>query len=123
LFSHLGDPGSNFFGADAAVAAGSGGANLFLIPANLKLAYNLSDNIRIGIHGGGNITYRTIASSINLGPSSSVPGAVWRIFPNAGADAEFSLGKNVALMLRPDWTITPGNPLFSGTEQWLSTSQ
>jgi hypothetical protein len=116
LYSHLGSTGSNFVGTNPeGNASGSAGANLLIIPANMKLAYNITDGLRIGGHGGGNVVYRSDAASLNLGDSSSVPGSVWRIFPNAGADAEFGLGKNVALTLRPDWTFTPGDNFFTGT--------
>jgi len=115
LYSHLGDPTSNFIGTNPTSQMGAGGANLLLLPANLKLGLNLADNFRIAAHGGGNLVYRSMASSMNLGDSALGSDSAWKLFPNVGADAEFGLGNNVALMLRPDWTVTPGDTLFSGT--------
>ena len=115
LYSHLGSPSSNLFGASPTNNQGTAGANLLLIPANLKAAYNVTDQFRVGVHGGGNVVYRSVASVSNLGDSSNLPGSVWRIFPNAGADFELGLGEHTALMLRPDWTFTPGTDIFTGT--------
>lgn len=114
LYSHLGDPGSNIFGSNSATPIGSGGSNLVIIPANLKVGFNLLDNLRIAAHGGGNVLYRSIASSIPLGSSSVGTGSVWNIFPNVGGDLELGMGRNVSLLLRPDWTFTPGASLFTG---------
>jgi hypothetical protein len=115
IFSHLGDPGSNVFGADSDTPVGAGGANAFLIPANLKVGYNVTDRLRLAAHGGGNVVYRSVASSMFLGDSSAQSGSVWRLFPNIGGDVEYALGNNVAIMARPDWTLTPGDALFTGT--------
>ena len=32
-----------------------------------------------------------------------------------GGDVEFGLGRKISLLLRPDFTITPGDSFFSGT--------
>lgn len=115
LYSHLGNPTSNFLGSNPSSTIGTGGANLLIIPANIKIGSNITDFFRVAVHGGGNVVYRSVASSLFMGASSATSNSVWRLFPNAGGDAEFTLGKNVALMLRPDWTLTPGNTLFTGT--------
>lgn len=115
LYSHLGDPTSNIFGNNPDSPIGAGGANLLIIPANLKVGSNLTDYFRLSGHLGGNLIYRSVASSLYMGASSDNAGPTWSIFPNLGADAEVSLGKRTALMFRPDWTITPGNTLFTGT--------
>lgn len=114
IYSHLGSASSNFFGANApaSVAAGS---NFFYIPANLKVGYNIADRWRVAVHGGGNITYRSISDSMFLGDSTVGTTSNWRIYPNVGADFEASFGKNLALTLRPDLTVTPGNEIFTGT--------
>ena len=115
IFSHLGAPGSNILGTNSNSGFG-GSSNFFYIPANLKLGYNFTDAFRLGLHGGGNITYRSVANSLFLGASNSAgTDSTWNIFPNVGADAEFGLGQNVSLMARPDFTITPGNSIFTGT--------
>jgi hypothetical protein len=115
LFSHLGYGTSNFFGTNNQIQAGDPGANIVLIPADLKVGYTFGDNFRLSAHGGGNVLYRSVASSLYLGDSSSVPGSVWRLFPNAGADLEFGMGSQIAVLIRPDVTFTPGNALFAGT--------
>jgi hypothetical protein len=114
IYSHLGSATSNFVGTNPDVSL-SDQANFLLIPANLKLGVALGDNFRVSARGGGNLTYRSIGSSTNFGPSSGTDSSVWRIFPNVGADVEIGFGRNVSLMLRPDYTFTPGDNFFTGT--------
>jgi hypothetical protein len=114
FFSHLGAPGSNFFGSDDN-GLGGGGANMVLIPANLKVGIAPVESVRLSAHGGGNVLYRSVANAINTGTSSVGGEDVWRIYPNVGGELEFALGRNAALTLRPDWTITPGDDFFVGT--------
>ena len=117
FYSHLGSNSSNFFGANANSADfSSGGANLALIPVDLKVGYNVSDRVRVSAHGGGNLTYRSVGSSADFGATTSgTDQEVWRIFPNAGADVEFTVAKDITLTARPDFTITPGNAIYMGT--------
>lgn len=117
IFSHLGTSSANFMGSSSSTsvgAAGNAGSNAYIIPANLKVGYNATDNLRISAHGGGNVIYRSFGNSMNLGSSSTVASSVWRLFPNVGADVDFLLAKNVALTLRPDLTLTPGDAVFAG---------
>jgi hypothetical protein len=113
IYSHLGSPTSNFWGSSATTIQNASG-NMFLIPADVKAGYTFADKYRLSVHGGGNIMYRSVASSLYLGDSSFQSGSVWRLFPNVGADLEIALGRNAALLLRPDVTLTPGNTLFTG---------
>jgi hypothetical protein len=111
VYSHLGDPNSNFFGADSSSRIGQAGSNFLIVPVNLKLGYLFPDsNFRISVRGGGNFTYRSVADAMNLGTATAGPGSRWRMYPNVGADIE--LGQ---LMIRPDLTLTPGNEIFTGT--------
>ncbi len=111
VYSHLGDPNSNFFGSDSNTRAGQAGSNFLMIPVNLKLGYLFPDsNFRLSLRGGGNFTYRSIGDAMDLGPATAGNDARWRIYPNVGADIE--LGH---LMIRPDLTLTPGNEVFTGT--------
>ena len=112
LYSHVGGTGSNFFGSSpTANGSGTGGANVALFPANLKLGYNFTDKFRVSGHGGGNVIYSSVANAITTGDNSRN----WNIYPNAGADVDIGLGKSVALTLRPDWTFTPNVGFFTGT--------
>lgn len=116
VYSHLGAPSSNFFGTSPNSGVSGGGANFFFVPVNLKIGYNMGEKFRLAAHGGGNVTYRSEANSLNLGStSSSGTLSVWRMYPNIGGDIEYSIGRNVALIARPDVTLTPGNSLFVGT--------
>jgi len=81
IYSHFGDPGSNFFGSNSDTSIGAAGANVFIIPADLKVAYNVTDRFRVGAHGGGNVLYRSIGNAFNAGPSSSNSGSVWKFIP------------------------------------------
>ena len=95
----------------------STGSNILLFPVNAKIGYNITDNFRTSIHGGGNVLYRSAANVMNLGASSVNSGSNsnWSMFPNAGVDLEFGMGTNVALLIRPDMTFTPGHDFFTGT--------
>ena len=117
VYSHLGSATSNFFGTSPSSDVNNAGANMLLFPVNLKVGYNLTDSFRISAHGGGNVMYRSVANVMDLGASSFNNGSTstWSMFPNAGGDVEFGLGKSASLLLRPDWTSTPGNDFFTGT--------
>jgi hypothetical protein len=113
LYSHLGNPSSNFFGGDpSGVRGAQGGSNFLIVPVNLKVGYLWPDSeLRVSVRAGGNFTYRSVAESLNFGSATSAgAGSVWRMYPNIGADIE--VGK---LTIRPDLTLTPGDEFFSGT--------
>lgn len=115
IYSHLGAPNANFIGNSDSGNAGAG-ANLFYIPANLKVGVNLGDALRVSAHGGGNVVYRSIENSARLGANQgNNAGNDWTIFPNVGADVELGLGENANILLRPDWTLTEGPDMFTGT--------
>ncbi len=112
IYSHIGNNGANFVGSGDA----SGGANLTQIPLNLKVGYAFSDAFRLSLRGGGNVIYRSAVETVAIGNTlTTVSGSSWNIYPNVGADVEFGLGKNVTLMLRPDFTLTSNNNMFTGT--------
>ncbi|MGZ3688200.1 MAG: hypothetical protein ACXVBW_07860 [Bdellovibrionota bacterium] len=116
LYSHLGDPGGGFFGSTTgSVNAGQGGANLLILPLDLKVGYAVTDWFRASAHGGGNFIYRSVVGSLALGNDQTASSSNWNIYPNVGADFEFALGKNVALGIRPDFTLTPVNDIYTGT--------
>lgn len=108
-FSHLGQASSNWVGTNGNGA--DAGANLVLIPVNLKAAVAPTSWMRAGVHGGGNVLYRSIASSIRIDNTD----LNWRMIPNIGADIDFAFGKSVALSIRPDWTLSSTDSLFSAT--------
>jgi hypothetical protein len=108
-YSHIGAANSNFFGAGDT----GGGSNLVILPMNLKIGHQFNDAFRVSVHGGGNWVYRSNADDLFLGESTRGPGDRWRIYPNVGADFEF--GRKVTLMIRPDFTLTPGDEIFTGT--------
>lgn len=113
IYSHFGAAGADFWGSSTGVDTTSPGANMFLIPADVKIGWNFTDATRLSVHGGGNVTWRTVGNSANFGPSSVNPGSTWRIFPNAGADFDMAVTPNLSVMLRPDWTVTTGPVLFT----------
>jgi len=116
IYSHMGSSSSDFFGSDDGTRR-SPGANLLMIPVDLKIGFAVRDNFRLSARAGGNITYRSIGNSVDWGDSSSELGGSggWRMFPNAGLDLEIGVGKNTSLLIRPDYTITPGTDFFTGT--------
>ena len=114
LYSHNGSSSSNFFGANSNVNS-TDNSNILYIPADLKIGYNLGESFRISAHGGGNVIYRSVAGSVDLGSGSTGDTSLWRIYPNAGGDFEWQVSKSVSLLVRPDVTITPGNDTLSAT--------
>ncbi len=115
VYSHLGSAGGSFWGGSGGDQSTDPGANMLLIPADLKVGWNVLDYLRISAHGGGNLTYRSAGNSAAFGPSSGNTGAVWRIFPNVGGDIDVGITRNISLLLRPDVTLTTGSTLFTGT--------
>lgn len=108
-FSHLGRADGNFVGASGAGA--DAGANLVVIPVNLKLAVAPVKWLRTGVHGGANVLYRSIASAIRIDETD----LNWRLVPNVGADFDFAISKAVALSIRPDWTLSSTQSMYSAT--------
>lgn len=82
---------------------------------DLKVGYHLTDRVRVSVHGGGNVTYRSVASSANFGESSTGSDSNWTLFPNAGADLEIGLTRQISLAARPDITFTTGQEVYMGT--------
>ncbi len=116
IFSHIGSSSADLFGSG--VDSGrTNGANVILVPVNLKLGYNIRDNFRLSARAGGNVTYRSIGNSVAWGDSSQELGAGdgWTMFPNVGLDLELGVGKKTTVLIRPDYMITPGTDVFSGT--------
>jgi hypothetical protein len=114
LYSHIGSLDANFFGNNGSIAE-TEGANLLSVPVELKFGYNLSDSFRLSARGGGNILYRSIAKSMDLGAGSDSSAELWKVYPNAGLDAEFQVSDNVSIMARPDITFTTGKNIFVAT--------
>ena len=111
-FAHMGASGANFFGSNTDVPTG---ANMIIIPADLKLGYNMSDSMRISLHGGANAIYRSAAGAADMGVGSNGQGALWKIYPNVGADFEVQASKHLSFVARPDVTITSGASVLMGT--------
>ncbi|MFL5814158.1 MAG: hypothetical protein ACJ763_11325 [Bdellovibrionia bacterium] len=115
LFSHLGSATSDFWGSSPSSVVNSPGANMLIIPANLKVGVNMGDAVRLSARGGGNVLYRSEGVSMNVGPSTATTSQIWRVYPNVGGDLDIGLARGVTLGLRPDYTFTPGGNLFVGT--------
>jgi hypothetical protein len=108
-YSHLGPSDSNFFGAGS--EGNGGGANLLLIPANIKVAYSPLAALRVGAHGGANVIYRSIANSIAIDETD----LNWRLTPNAGLDFDVAFSKGVSLSIRPDVTFAPVKNVYTAS--------
>ena len=115
VYSHLGDPGSNFFGNASDLPLGYQSAYLFLIPVNTKIGFAPSDFYRISLHAGANVIYRSLNQSINLSDSAAISGSSWLLRPNFGFDLDVAINRNISITLRPDWTLSSGTNLFTGT--------
>jgi hypothetical protein len=121
LFSHIGAVGGGFFGDSGAqggtpnVANSDPGANMFLIPANLKAGWTLY-GFRVSAHGGGNVIYRSNASTVLVGKNTPITSSSkWGILPDAGPEVEYGILNGGAVIARADWTFGGSNTMFDGT--------
>jgi hypothetical protein len=116
IYSHIGPAASEFFGNNAADSnVGSPGANMFFVPTDLKIGYNLG-NFRAALHGGANFFYRSVASSIQLGYNPDLgSGSAVSYIPNFGADLEYGVTNAIAVILRPDLTFGGSNRVWGAT--------
>src|SRR5262249_45406036 len=94
--------------------AGSRG-NYFDFPANIKVAYLLFDNVRIGGHTGGTFTFRSTSNSMDFGGDPTNFNNQLNFYFNIGADAEVEVAEGIAILARPDIMFTPGSNVFTGT--------
>ena len=116
FYSHIGLAQANFWGTDsAALSSSNGGANLLMLPLDLKVGGTVGP-FRLALHGGGNIFYRTVSSSVALGynPNGSSDSS-WTILPNVGADIELGVTNAISLIVRPDLTFGGDNRLWAAT--------
>ncbi len=109
LYAHPGPNNANFFGSSSGAG---GGSNLLQFPLDVKIGGYLTDDVRFTVRGGGNLIYRSDASSINLGAGSDSTASLWKVYPNVGLEGEFKVSEHISIMARPDLTITPGKNLF-----------
>lgn len=114
VYSQVGKAGANFYGANSTAAAGNSSAYALEIPLNVKYGYNVRQNVRLSARAGGNLIYRSVADTMDLGTPHSTD-ARWDLFPNIGGDAEFGLTENTGLLIRPDLTFAASNSVFTGT--------
>ncbi len=115
VYSHLGSSSTNFFGSNSD-DSNNIGADILVVPTNLKVGYYLNDNVRVSAHGGGNLIYTSASQGVNFGQGSWDSGAKWNYFPNAGGDLEIALTPAISITARPDVTFfTTGETLFTGT--------
>lgn len=115
FYSHLGQPGANFFGLNS--PGGDEGADLLFIPLNLKAGYTFSDVVRLSAHGGVSIDYINSARRVGVGgvTVATFRDDDWDTNPNVGADVEIGLGQDVLFLIRPDWTFREAGTAFTGT--------
>lgn len=106
FYSHLGQPGGNFFGLDSP-GDDDEGAHLVLIPLNVKGGYTFNESVRLSAHIGANLAYQSEAEEFE--------NDEWQTATNLGFDVEFGLGDDTILLIRPDWTIRDGANVFTGT--------
>ena len=114
LYSHIGAAGASWFGSSPSVNNGTAGGNLVQFPLEAKLGYDVFDNMRLSVHGGGNLMYRSVAGAMSI-DSNTGSNSRWTIYPAVGGDIEFGISKNVALDIRPDVTLTPLNTVLNAT--------
>jgi hypothetical protein len=116
LYSHLGSPGGDFFGTNSP-SGNDRGTHLLILPINAKVGYTFSDVARLSLHGGATALYNNVSrqSAAAVGGPLSTSDSSWSARPNVGLDLEFGVGRNVGILLRPDWMFLDGRSAFTGT--------
>lgn len=117
FYSHVGTASSTgIFGANnAGTNPAADGTHLLMIPANLKVGYSFG-NLLLGVHGGGNVFYRSIARTAAVGQvPNSTGNSDWSILPNIGFDVQYNVNRQIAVLLRPDWTMAGSNSIVTAT--------
>jgi hypothetical protein len=114
LFSHLGSPGSNFFGANAAVPV-QDNANAFTVPIEATAGWAVSDTFETSLLFGANMLYRSTPSSMIVGRNDLSTGSRVDFFPSLGLQGGWALGSAAALTVRGDYIPTPKDDMFTAT--------
>lgn len=117
FYSHLGSGNAGGFGSSPSdgSAIGVAGTNMFFIPTDLKLGYNIG-NFRPAIHGGANLYYTSSADNFSLGASPATgTGSQWSYLPDVGLDLEYGITKSIALIARPDITFAGSNRIWNAS--------
>jgi hypothetical protein len=115
IYSHLGSSGSGFFGSSPETVVTNPGSNFVVIPADFEVGWNPGFNARVAVHTGGNVLYRSDASTVDFGDPAGTFGPVWSIYPNVGLDFDIGLSRGISFSVRPDYTFTPGRDVFTAT--------
>ena len=81
----------------------------------MKFGVLLTEAIRVGVHGGGDVTYRSTALAMQLeSPGAVSSNARLDLFPNVGADLDVEISRHLVATFRPDVIFNSGKSLFSG---------
>lgn len=115
LYSHIGSPGSNFFGTQPPIRTAQG-ANSYLIPLNATIGYRVSNQWLVAMNLGASIFHRSIGNSMILGRAGDgVAGTSTDVFPDLGVNVGWALSKTIGVSLRGEWIPTPQKPMYSAT--------
>ncbi|OFZ51301.1 MAG: hypothetical protein A2428_15810 [Bdellovibrionales bacterium RIFOXYC1_FULL_54_43] len=112
LFSHIGPPDGNLFGADSQTNI-SGGANSFIVPGSLVIGSKLGTDFLAAVKIGTQLIYRSDPNSMNLGRSFTPGDGSVDLFPSAGLDFGYAIGESIALSLRGDYIPTPADDAYT----------
>jgi hypothetical protein len=114
FYSHIGNPGADFLGLNG--VSGDNGKHMLMIPIDAKAGYTFNESVRLAGHLGVNVLYENRnATTTEIAAGSTSRVSNWSGDFHMGPDLEFGLGKNVGVLLRPDWTFHPGDTFFTGT--------
>jgi hypothetical protein len=97
--------------ANSALFTLGSGTTLVMIPLNVKLGYSVLSPVRLSVHGGANVFYRSRLDQIGLGGTNNR----WAALPNFGGDVDVSVGRGFTLSVRPDVTFASTGNLFAVT--------
>ena len=115
LYSHVGSPDANFFGANSGSQL-TEGANMYLVPILAQIGYKPTDSSMIALDLGAQLVDRSMGTSMSLGrPGDATTASAVDFFPSAGLDLGWEVARQVALNLRGDAIPMPSAVGFDAT--------
>jgi len=114
--SHTGAVGPGFLGHNRGNNIGVN-SNVFLVPLNLVIHYQITGHLMAALNVGANAVYRTVSNQVILGHASDFStGGSTEFLPDIGLTLGIALSPTFGLSIRADYLQTPNhNGLYTTT--------
>lgn len=114
MFSHVGAPGSNFFGTDEPEGTAGTGGNTFLVPGHLVFGYKW-DKAMLALNAGGQLLYRSFGPSMLIGRDGDTQTNTAEVLASLGFNSGWEVSNSLALSLRGDYIPVPRDDMYTLT--------